>query len=390
MGAASGPERLPWLFTATFLTMLAAVPAFGWLAARVPRRRLLPVVYGFFILCILALFGLLRSPGAGRWAPGAFFVWLSVFNLFVVSVFWSFMADIWREPQARRLFGFIAAGGSAGALVGPALSAALAPRLGPVNLLPLAAVLLSGALLCIFRLRRLPPAPDARVRAAAGEAAIGGGVLTGITRIVRSPYLAGIAVFVVLATALATLLYFQQVEIVRRAFPDPGRRTAVFASMDAAVNALTIGAQLAATGRLVRRFDLPRVLAVLPALSLAGLAALAWSPTAAVLIPVQVLWRATQYGIAGPAREMLFTVVSREDKYKAKNVIDTVVYRGGDALSSWTFAALAASGVGWTGLAVVAMPLAAGWLAVAVFLGRRQTLLRRRLDSELAHGTGDG
>lgn len=388
MGAAGGPERLPWLFTATFLTMLAAVPAFGWLVARVPRRTLLPLVYAFFVGCILALFGLLRSPA--RWAPGAFFVWLSVFNLFVVSVFWSFMADIWREAQARRLFGLIAAGGSAGALAGPALAATLAPRVGPVNLLPVAAALLAGALLCILVLRRRPPAPDPAGRPADERAPVGGGALGGLTHVARSPYLGGIAAFVVLATAFGTLLYTQQVQIVRTAFPDPARRTAVFALMDVSVNALTIGAQLLATGRLVQRFGLPPVLASLPALSLGGLVALAASPTAAVLVPVQVAWRATQYGIAGPAREMLFTVVSREDKYKAKNVIDTVVYRGGDALSAWLFAALAAAGLSWSGLAVATMPLAVAWLAVAVFLGRRQAHLRRRLETGSAGGTGGG
>ena len=153
-GAAAGVEGLPWLFTGTFLAMLAAVPVFGALAARFPRRTLLPVIYTFFIACILALFALLRSGAAGPWAPAAFFIWLSVFNLFVVSVFWSFMADVWHEEQARRLFGVIAAGGSAGALAGPAVTAYLAGRVGPVNLLPIAAVVLAGAL----RLHRAPAA----------------------------------------------------------------------------------------------------------------------------------------------------------------------------------------------------------------------------------------
>ena len=153
-GAAAGVEGLPWLFTGTFLAMVAAVPVFGALAARFPRRTLLPVIYTFFIACILALFALLRSGAAAPWAPAAFFIWLSVFNLFVVSVFWSFMADVWHEEQARRLFGVIAAGGSAGALAGPAVTAYLAGRVGPVNLLPIAAVVLAGALVCIVRLRR--------------------------------------------------------------------------------------------------------------------------------------------------------------------------------------------------------------------------------------------
>lgn len=154
MGIAGGVERLPWVLTATFLAMAAAVPAFGALAARYPRRTLLPVVYGFFIANILGLFAWLRSGLVPEWAPGAFFVWLSVFNLFVVSVFWSFMVDLWSDEQARRLFGFIAAGGSAGALVGPSLTAVLVGLIGPINLLPVAAVVLAGALLCISRLRR--------------------------------------------------------------------------------------------------------------------------------------------------------------------------------------------------------------------------------------------
>jgi len=379
MGVATGVERLPWLFTGTFLAMAAAVPVFGALAARFPRRTLLPVVYAFFIACILGLFALLRGVGAPAWAPGAFFIWLSVFNLFVVSVFWSFMADVWREEQARRLFGFIAAGGSAGALVGPTVTALLAPRIGPVNLLPVAAAILAGALVCVARLR--PGAPVAGPGAlpddpAADEAPVGGGALGGLARVLRSAYLSGIALFVVLGTLFATFVYFQQAQIVRAAFADPGQRTAIFALMDLAVNALTIGAQLFVTGALATRFGLVRVLPALPLVTLAGFTALAMVSTAGVLVAFQVLRRAAQYGITGPAREMLFTVLPREDKYKAKNVIDTIVSRGGDALSGWAFAGLSALGLGMTGVSLVALPLAALWIALAVYLGRREGRLR--------------
>jgi len=379
MGVATGVERLPWLFTGTFLAMAAAVPVFGALAARFPRRTLLPVVYAFFIACILGLFALLRGVGAPAWAPGAFFIWLSVFNLFVVSVFWSFMADVWREEQARRLFGFIAAGGSAGALVGPTVTALLAPRIGPVNLLPVAAAILAGALVCVARLR--PGAPVAGPGAlpddpAADEAPVGGGALGGLARVLRSAYLSGIALFVVLGTLFATFVYFQQAQIVRAAFADPGQRTAIFALMDLAVNALTIGAQLFVTGALATRFGLVRVLPALPLVTLAGFTALAMVSTAGVLVAFQVLRRAAQYGITGPAREMLFTVLPREDKYKAKNVIDTIVSRGGDALSGWAFAGLSALGLGMTGVSLVALPMAALWIALAVYLGRREERLR--------------
>ena len=375
MGVATGVERLPWLFTGTFAAMVAAVPLFGWLAARFPRRTLLPVVYAFFIACILGLFALLRGVGAPAWAPAAFFIWLSVFNLFVVSVFWSFMADVWREEQARRLFGFIAAGGSAGALVGPAVTALLAPRMGPVNLLPVAAALLAGALVCVARLRGDAPAAGPGTLPA-DESPLGGGALGGFTRVLGSSYLAGIALFVALGTLFATFVYFQQAQIMRSAFADPGRRTAVFAVMDLIVNALTIGAQLFVTGALATRFGVTRVLPALPVLTLAGFTVLTMAATAGVLIMFQVLRRAAQYGITGPAREMLFTVVPREDKYKAKNLIDTVISRGGDALSGWAFAGLSALGLGMAGVSLVALPLAALWIALAVYLGRREERLR--------------
>ncbi len=380
MGIAGGVERLPWLFTGTFVAMAGAVPVFGALAARFPRRTLLPVVYGFFIANILGLFALLRSGLAPGWAPGAFFVWLSVFNLFVVSVFWSFMADLWSEEQARRVFGFIAAGGSAGALVGPSLTTAIVGVVGPVNLLPVAAAVLAAALLCIARLRRRAAGPAATGPAShaerPGEEPLGGGVLAGVTLVLRSRYLLGVCLLIGLSTTLATFAYFQQAHIVGASVDDPARRTAVFALVDLAVNTLTIGTQLVLTGRLVAGLGLPRTLALLPAVTLLGFAALGVAPVLGVLVAFQVVRRAAQYGVARPAREMLFTVVTREEKYKAKNVIDTVVYRGGDAVSGWAFAGLAALGLGLTGIALVALPLAAAWIAIALFLGRRHERLR--------------
>ncbi|HKZ07274.1 MAG TPA: MFS transporter [Methylomirabilota bacterium] len=378
LGAAAGVEGLPWLFTGTFLAMLAAVPVFGGLAARFPRRTLLPVVYGFFIACILALFVLLRSGETGAWAPAAFFIWLSVFNLFVVSVFWSFMADVWREEQARRLFGVIAAGGSAGAMAGPAITAVLAARVGPVNLLPLSALILAGALVCIVRLRRWAVAPEhgPAARAAQEEAPLGGSPFAGLTGVLRSAYLLGICGFVALGNLLGTFIYFQQALVIRAAYAEPGERTAVFAMMDLAVNALTIFAQLFVTGRLAGWIGLPRLLAALPALSLLGFGALAAMPSAPVLIAYQVLRRATTYGVTGPALQVLFTVLSREEKYKAKNVIDTLVYRGADALSGWAYAGLTALGMGISGIALLALPVSAVWSALAVHLGRREEELR--------------
>jgi AAA family ATP:ADP antiporter len=373
LAAGRGVEQLPWLFTGTFVAMVAAVPVFGALSARYPRRTLLPGVYAFFIACILGLFALLRSSHAQEWAAATFFVWVSVFNLFVVSVFWSFMADLWREEQARRLFGFISAGGSGGALLGPALAAVLAPRLGPANLLPVAAAILAGALICIARLRAWAATPQAAVDDATP---VGGAPLGGAVLVMRSRFLLAICGFMALATMLSTLVYFQQAQIVRRAYADAGERTAVFALMDLTVNALTIVMQLLLTAPLIARWGLTRTLPVLPLLSLVGFTALAAAPVAAVLVPFQIARRAAQYAITGPAREILFTVTTREEKYKAKNFIDTVVYRGGDALSGWAFSGLAALGVGLSGIALVAVPLAAGWIALAVYLGREEAVRR--------------
>lgn len=378
MGITAGIDRLPWLFTGTFLVMLLVAPLFGALAARCPRRTLLPLTYAAFILCILVLFGLLRSGAGGGWGPAAFFIWLSVFNLFVVSVFWSFMADIWREEQARRVFGLIAAGGSTGALVGPALAAVLARPLGPLNLLPVAAATLAGALLCVARLRRwaVVHGAPANARGEDPEGPLRGSPLAGLTRLTRSRYLAAISGFVLLSTSLATVVYFQQAHLVRASSEDPGERTALFALMDLAVNVLTLGGQVFLTGRLVRTLGLPGTLAVLPALSVVGFALLARVPTLGALVGFQVLRRAAQYAVAGPAREMLFTVVDREAKYKAKNVIDTVVVRGGDALAGWALAGARGAGVGTAGLAALALPLAGLWVAVAWSLGRHEERLR--------------
>jgi ATP:ADP antiporter, AAA family len=375
MGVAGGVARLPWLFTGTFLAMLAVTPIFGALAARYPRRTLLPALYVFFIACILVLWALLRHPGFATWAPATFFIWLSVFNLFVVSVFWSFMADVWSEAQARRVFGFIAAGGSAGALVGPALSGVLARFVRPADLLGIAAVLLAGALVCIARLREWT-LRDTASSSTKDDAALGGHALGGLTGVARSPFLVGICGFVLVGTVLATFVYFQQAQIIGAAIRDPRRRTSVFAMMDLAVNGLTIGTQLFLTAPLLARLGLSRMLALLPALGVAGFAALAVMPRLAVLVAFQVVRRAAQYGIAGPAREVLFTVVSREEKYKAKNFIDTAVSRGGDALSGWAFAGLLGLGLGVTGIALVAIPLSAAWVVIAVYLARREGILR--------------
>jgi len=346
--------------------------------ARLPRRRFIPLVYHFFVVNI-AIFWLLLSFGAARVEVArVFFVWISVFNLFAVSVFWSFMADLFASEQGKRLFGFIAAGGSAGALAGPVLTVWLAVPLGHVNLLLVAALLLEAAVLCAARLERAAPqrvadageAPGAR--AGAANAGLGGGWLDGITMLLRSPYLAGIALWVALLSLAGTFLYFQQASIVAAASDDPAVRTRIFAVIDLAVGILTLAVQFLATGRLMTRFGVGPAAGFLPVVFALGFAALGLTQALVAVIAFQAAQRTANFAVSNPAREVLFTVLAREEKYKAKNVIDIVVFRGADAASGWLFAALRGAGLELSAISLATVPVAAGWFALALALGRAQ------------------
>jgi len=376
MGITGGVKNLPWVFTGTFFAMLAAVPVFGWVAGRFPRRQFLPAVYYFFIANIFGFYVLFHVGFDKASIARAFFIWTSVFNLFVVSVFWSFMADLFSNAQARRLFGFIAGGGSAGAIVGPGLTAWLAVPVGPVNLLLGSVLFLGLAVVCIHRLLVLVPmttdSPDGSHAPTTTERPIGGGILDGIKRVAGSPYLLGICLFVWLYTTLSTFLYFEQAHIVKAAFADSAERTRVFASIDLAVNAITIFLQIFLAARVIAWFGVATTLAFMPVVSVVGFLWLGIAPVFAALVIFQVVRRAGNYGFTRPTREILFTVVDRETKYKAKNFIDTVVFRGGDAIAGWMFAGLQAIGLGLAGIAFVGVPLAVIWTAVGIALGRAQ------------------
>ena len=393
MGIAGGVRNLPWLFTATFAVMLAVVPVFGAVVARLPRRFFIPLVYHFFVANIAIFWLLLTLDISMVHVARVFFVWISVFNLFAVSVFWSFMADLFASEQGKRLFGFIAAGGSAGALLGPAVTVGLAVPLGPVNLLIFAALLLEAAVLCARRLESAAPqlktgtgtstsAVPASQRDAAGDAGLGGGWLAGIAMVLRSPYLAGIALWVSLLSLAGTFLYFQQANIVAAASDDPAIRTRIFATIDLAVGILTIVVQFLATGRLITRYGAGPAAAFLPFVFCFGFLALALTPALWVVIAFQAIQRTANFAISNPAREVLFTVLAREEKYKAKNVIDIVVFRGMDAASGWLFAALRGAGLELGAISLATVPVTAGWLALALALGRAHE--RRTRDSALS------
>ena len=376
MGILGGVENLQWLFTGTLLVMTMAIPLFGWISSSFPRRQFLPYVYSFFITILLLFYFLLDRQIAQVYVARAFFIWASVFNLFVVSVFWSFMTDLYSNTQARRLFGFIAAGGTVGALTGPALAVLLVQPFGAKTLLLVSAVFLLWAIVCIAKLS-VWSATNTRVKdetiARQQENLLGGGIWSGVTMVMHSPYLLGICLLMLLFTTLATFLYFMQAQIIRDAFADSAQRTAVFASIDLVVNGLTLITQIFITSRLIKWFGLAAVLAIIPLLLAIGFIILGLSPVLGVLLVVQVIRRAGNYAVMRPAREMLYVVLSREEKYKAKNFIDTVVYRTGDAVSAWVYAGMRSVGMSLSTIALIAVPVALVWAWVAFGLGRQQT-----------------
>jgi len=369
MGIAGGVKNLPWLFTATFVTLLLAQPLYGALVARLPRARFIPIVYHLFVANLVLFWVLLTLDFETAMVARVFFVWVSVFNLFAVAVFWSFMADLFTSEQGKRLFGFIGAGGTAGALLGPIITIWLSVPLGPVNLMIAAAIFLELAVFCIYRLERVAVAhssPSTRTEN------IGGSAFAAIPELVRSPYLLGIGVWVALLSYAATIIYFQQAHIVSEAVKTAGLQTRIFASIDLAVSVLTLITQLLITGQLLKRVGTGVAAAILPAVYIVGFAALAVMPTLIVVMTVQVVQRWMNFAIANPARHLFFTVVTREEKYKAKNLVDVVVYRGSDALSGWIFDSLQALGLKLGAIALCSLPVAAGWFVLSIALGRTQ------------------
>ncbi|WP_225412644.1 NTP/NDP exchange transporter [Stigmatella hybrida] len=367
MGTAGGVKQLKWLFTATFGVMLVAVPLFAAMVARWPRRRVIPLIYRLFLLQLLAFFILMKLEVAQPLVARAFYVWVSVYNLFVVSIFWSFMADLFASEQARRLFGLISAGGTTGVIAGLLLVRVLAVPLGPVNLVLVALVLLEVSVRCVQRLSgwardsHFPPSE-------AGP--VGGGILAGLRLLATSPFLLALGLQTVFYTVTSTFLYLLQVRLVDRVALGLAERTAAFANIDLWVQVVTLVLQAFVTARLLSKVGLGVALAVTPVLTLLGFVGLAVLPSVWLFIGVRSLRGATHYALERPSRELLFTTVGREEKYKAKSVIDTVVYRGGDTLATWAEDGLKALGLGAAGLLLASAPVAGLWLAVSLFLAR--------------------
>jgi AAA family ATP:ADP antiporter len=374
--SAADRGNLQVLWTAVFLVMLLAVPLYSWIASRWSRGVFVPLANRFFILCLvgfwLCLVGL--PEDARPWIDRFFYVWSSVFALFVVTIFWGFMADCFNNSQGKRLFAFIAVGSSIGGMVGSSVTAALATWVPTFSLLLIACVPLELASWCAGLLHRRFATGNVRT---AGESlkAIQGSAWSGMKVVFGSPYLLAIAAFILLMTFVSTILYFQQAHLVAEAITDRGVRTAFLARIDLAVNILTVALQVYVTARIVKWLGVGLALALLPIAMMFGFVALGLYPTLAVLVVVQVIYRAGRYGVTKPAREMLWTVVTRQEKYKSKPFLDAAIYRGGDLVSGWIYAGLAALGLSVGAIALVAAPAAGLWVMLGLQLGRREKAL---------------
>ena len=376
MGVAGGVRNLPWLFSGTLLAMLAVSPMFSALVSRWPRKRFVAWSYRALMLCLLAFYAaLVGLPESSQvWIGRAFFIWVSVFNLFAVSVFWAVMADVFKSESSRRLYGVIAAGGTLGALTGGVVTTVLVEVLGAPALLLISLVMLELALWCMFALTRRSDSEVDATRPNRGSEIIGGSAIDGFKLAIRSPYLLGMCGYMLLYTIGSTFLYFLQAQIVDTSIDGRAAQTAYFANVDIWVNSLTLILQVFLTGRLMARIGVGLTLAALPLISIIGFAGLGLAPVLFAVVVFTVARRVTNFAFSRPAREALFVPLSRGEKYKAKNLIDTVVYRVGDQIGAWTNGVLIWLGLGIGGIAFSAVPLAAIWLVLSLWLGRKYVL----------------
>jgi AAA family ATP:ADP antiporter len=378
LGVAAGVGQLPWLFTGTLIATLVVQPLSASLVARVPVRKFIPVVYRFFGVCLLA-FGaaVVWAPNTERWLVPVFWIWTSVFNLFVVSVFWGFISDTFTSEQAKRLYGFISVGGTVGAMAGSLITALLAKKVGTGVLVLISFIMLETTVQCV---KRFPASFRSETRDRERDnRSVGGTAWSGITHVLSSGYMVGICIAMLLFTIGTTVLYFHQAEIVKATFADRDSRTAFLARIDFTVQSLTVLAQLFLTGRIIKWLGVGITLAILPLMSVIGFTTLGLVSAGSALtafVVFNVLRRAGNYGFWSPGREVLFTVVSPEDKYKAKNFIDTFVYRSGDQIGAWSYALFSGAGLGVSSIALIAAPMSAVWLVVALWLGRKHAKLQ--------------
>jgi len=376
VGVAAGTAQLPWLFMGTAVTTLAMNPIYATIVARLPVRRFIPMVYRVFIGLLLLFAATIRygPPSIEPFVGPTFWILTSVYNLFITSVFWSFMADTFKPEQSKRLFGFISVGGTLGALAGSRLTGKFAEDLGTPMLMVLSVLFLECAVQVV---RRFPPSFRIETRQRdVSQRSVGGSSFAGITHVLKSPYMLGIGLYMLMFTIGSTVLYFQQAEIVGARYSNREERTAFLADLDFITQGLTLLAQLFITGRVIRWLGVGLTLAILPLISIVGFSALGLWGTLGLFVVFQVSRRAGEYAFGRPAREVLFTVVPPEDKYKAKNFIDLFVYRTGDQIGAWGYSGMGALGMSVSAIALTAAPMSLVWLFVGLWLGRRQAALQ--------------
>ena len=363
--------EVSWLWTINFFISTAVVALYGVAVSRFRFQLLVPTVYGFFALTFVVFYVAASGSVDRILIDKAFYVWVSVFSLLHISVFWSFMSDLFNKEQAGRLFGIIAAGASVGGLIGPAIPSFFSESLGTDNLMLIASGMLLLPIPIIFYLQSLKSSAlhNEDFISQNAPAKIGGNPFAGFKLFFSNPYLLAIALFIFLYTGISSFVYFELKNLLAD-FSRP-ERTAVWAQMDLAVNTLSIATGLFATGRIMSKFGMPVTIALVPVLICIGLIVIAISPVMAVVVGLQILRRAGNYAVTRPAREMLFTRVDRETRFKAKPVIDIVAYRGGDTIMAWLFTGLTQGlGLGLASVALVGAGIAALWTLVALYLGR--------------------
>ena len=376
-----GVGQLQQLFTATFVGTLIGTAIFAALASRIRLTRLLPGVFWFWLGNLLLFEVLFRLAPENRWLGGSYYVWFSVANLFMISVFWSLMVDVFSAAQATRLFAYIAAGGALGAIIGPLLTRMLVSRVGISGMLLLAAsgfVVVIGLIHLLMREKGRLRAGDRDAQQSTLDHPLSGSALDGFRQLFSSSYTLGQAAFMLLMTWVSTVAYFLQTDVIARAYVAIANRAQAIADIDLVVNICTAAILILGLGRIVQRFGVTAGLILNPLIMIAAFIATAVSPTLFMIQGLQIVRRVAQYAIARPSREICFTVVEQGDRYKAKNVIDTVVYRFGDVSSAWMQAGLRSIGYGLGGAVAVGVGASVVWGAAAIYLGRSYEKLRRQ------------
>ena len=395
MAVANGVDNIQWLFLLTMLVLLAIAPIFGWITSRYRTRQFLSYITLFFAFNLVVFYFLFLDPQRPAWVTRAFYVWVNAFSMFIVSLFWSFMNDIFETKQARRLFAFITAGGTASAISGPLITSSLVEGMGLAPLLLISATTLTTSTLTIRWLvnwRKSQSVLSAKANEASASIAtdrkldtdeigkpkdskfgdsLGGGALSGLKLILNSPYLLAICVFITLYAVSITFVVIQQAELIEQTYSDPTQRTKLFAQIDLGVNVLTLLIQIFVTSKLLEWLGFRTTLLIIPLGITIGFGLIAVMPMLPILIAVEVFRRAGDYAIMKPARELLFSVVSREEKYKSKNFIDTAILRTGDTISSWLYNGVKILGAGGTAIPAISMAIGCAWCVVAFWLGNQ-------------------